>query len=188
MPGAPSSFLLLLVRHLLRYYSNSFLLLVAWHLLLLASVLLLVRHLFLVAWHLFQEAVWTPSHQLAFVEIRAVRSGRFNIAPFPTAPITQGGVAVKLSTKCPEIFRKNCSSIQIQWPFHSELRNMNSCSTRATMDCQVFQTFWNGTCWKMLEPQEWSVWQDKWAFQENLGPWGCKQGMSERICQTTAIH
>ena len=42
-PGAPSSFLLLVVRHLL---------LLAWHLFLVASLLLLVRHLLLVAMHL----------------------------------------------------------------------------------------------------------------------------------------
>ena len=47
MALVPSSFLLLLVRHLL---------LVAWHLFLVAFLLLLVRHLLLVAWHLFLVA------------------------------------------------------------------------------------------------------------------------------------
>ena len=50
MPGAPSSFLLLLVRHLL---------LLAWHLLLLASLLLLVRHLLLEAMHLSHSQTGT---------------------------------------------------------------------------------------------------------------------------------
>ena len=47
MKLVPSSFLLLLVRHLL---------LLAWHLFLIASLLLLVRHLLLLAMHLFLVA------------------------------------------------------------------------------------------------------------------------------------